>query len=208
MWQAAKNLFLLKTVGHRDLNRAVEGQFAAMHAGEHLERIVADILALDQFGTKGCSGGFDLSGEMNLLGTGQQRNLAHLREIHTDGIVGPVLGLLDQDFFSVCCGVTIGARVAVRLGRFVAVDDHARVDVVFRIVAFIGQVFDLAWRGDNVVFNFVQERVVQCKSPSKTGPDGGSGWSLRCQSCSGLVPAKIVREYFVGVFLLLDLSCG
>ena len=87
MGQAAENLILLQPVGHGNLHGAIEGEFATVDTCKHLEGLLADILALQQFRTELGPGRLDLAGEVNLLSTGEQRNLAHLRQIHAHGIV-------------------------------------------------------------------------------------------------------------------------
>jgi hypothetical protein len=114
--QTAEDLVLLQPVGHRDLHRAVKGQLAAMHPREHAEGLLADILALQQLGPEPGAGGFDLPREMDLLRPGEERDLAHLREVHADGIVRPVLDLLGENFLGLARRVEFRLRLDVTLG--------------------------------------------------------------------------------------------
>ena len=121
--QPAENLVLLELVGHRDLHGAVEGQLAVVDPPQHLHRRLHHVVAFQDLVAEPRAGHLDLLGQGDFLLPGQQRNLAHLRQIHANRIVGPgfVLDAGQQVF---------GGQVQFGVVFFVVVQDRA-VQVVF-----------------------------------------------------------------------------
>ena len=122
--QAAENLLLLEPIGYRDLYRAIERQFAAMNAIEHLDGATDHVVASQQLAAEGGAGELDLAGKADFLLAGKQRDFAHLRQVHPHGVVGPGFGIgrVEQRF-----GVQIGI-VEGLCGR--------RIQVVAEFVGF------------------------------------------------------------------------
>ena len=89
--QPAENLILFQPVGHRHLHRAVERQFARVDALQHLEGGPDHVVAFQQLGAEAAAGDFDLLGQGDFLLPSEQRNLAHLRQVHAHGVVRPRL---------------------------------------------------------------------------------------------------------------------
>ena len=87
--QPAEDLLLFQPIGHRDLHRAIERQFAAMHAVQHLDRTANHVVAAQQLAAERGAGDFDLPREVNFFFAREQRNLTHLREIHPHRVVRP-----------------------------------------------------------------------------------------------------------------------
>ena len=158
MRQTTEDLILLEAVGHRHLHGAVERQLSTVHAGEYLVGLLADIFALEQFGAKLRPGGLDLTGEENLLGAGEQRNLAHLRQVHPNRIVRPVFNLLDEHVLGFARGLEfgLGLDLAFRQHARVVVDEQVSVGL-FGIGDLGRQILHFLGIGDNVVFEFIKQ---------------------------------------------------
>ena len=116
-----ENLVLLQVLRLRDLDRAVEGKVAGGHAFERLDDLAQCIIAFENFAAEAAAGYFDLAGERDFLVAGEQRNLAHLREVHANGVV---------DVAAVAIGVFEGIRFHVR-------DDYLG-EHVLRFLALLG----------------------------------------------------------------------
>ena len=106
--QPAENLVLLELIGHRDLHGAVERQLAVVHAPQHLDRRLHHVVALQHLVAEPGAGDLDLLGQRDFLLPGQQRNLAHLRQVHAHRIVGPRFVVLDPG------QQVVGAHVQLR----------------------------------------------------------------------------------------------
>ena len=141
-----------------------------MHAGENLERLLADVFAFEQFGAELSPRGFNLAGEVDFLGAGQQRDLAHLRQVHAHGIIRPVLNLLDENIFPFATRLDLRLRFRFDIG----VGNHGCVGIIgeqvgiglFGVDDLVGELLNLLGIGDNIVLEFIQQRVVQGKAPS------------------------------------------
>ena len=104
------------------------------------------------------------------MGAGQQRDLAHLRQVHPHGIVRPVFNLLDEDVFP----FTTRLDLRVRFGFDLGVGDYGNVGIfseqvgvgLFGVDDLVGEFLNLLGIGDNIVLEFIQQRVVQGKAPS------------------------------------------
>ena len=73
-------------LGRRDAHRSIERELAATDGAEYLDGLLDDVLALEAAATEDDASGLDLLREADFLGTGEQRDRAHLREIHADGV--------------------------------------------------------------------------------------------------------------------------
>ena len=135
-----------------------------MDPRQHLEGLLADIFTLQQFRPEGCSGRFDLPSQPDLLGTREEGDLSHLREVHPHRIVGPILTLLDEDVLGIAgrldslldvgVDVTVGERAGIVVGEHVGVG-------LFGIDDLDREILDILGIGDDIVFEFIQQRVVQ-----------------------------------------------
>jgi len=163
-----------------------------MHAEEHAEGLLGHKLALEKLGSKLRSRRLDLPGEEDLLGPGEQGDLTHLREVHANRIVGPILDLLRHD---VVAGVAVAVAVGIALGvsRSFAVDqgDHLRlvgeqVGVgLFGIDDLAREFIDVLGTGNDVVLELIQQRIVQSSAPWRfrtMGPIQTSGSRRRAGS--------------------------
>ncbi len=111
--QPAENLVLFQPIGHRYLHRAIERQLAAMHALQHLHGQLNHVVALEQAAAKLGPRDFDPLGQRDFFLPREQRNLAHLREIHPHRIVGPRFALFvdhGQQIFG------LGIQVQIQIG--------------------------------------------------------------------------------------------
>ena len=167
--QPPQDLVLLQPVGYGHLDGAVEGELSAMNAAEHAECLLSDILTLEQLRPELGPRRLDLPGEEDLLGPGEQRDLAHLREIHPDRIVGPVLDLLGHYVIAAVVGIAIAIGISV--GRVCRENRHLSVVGkqfgigLLGIDHLLGELLDLLGVGDDIVLEFIQQRVVQFKAP-------------------------------------------
>jgi len=87
---------LLKLIGHRNLHRAIERQLAVMDPPQHFHRRLHHVVAFQDLVSEAGAGQLDLLGQRDFLLPGQQRNLAHLRQIHPHRIIGPRFVVLDH----------------------------------------------------------------------------------------------------------------
>ena len=120
--QPPQNLVLFQLIGHRHLHGAIEGQLAVVHAAEHLDGRLHDVVAFQNPVTEPGPGKLDLLGQGHFLLPGQQRNLAHLGQIHPHRIVRPRLIVLDAG------QQILGPEVQFRIVLFVVVQDGAVQD--------------------------------------------------------------------------------
>ena len=84
---AGEDLLLLEVLGLRDLHGAVEGKFAAVDALERLDDAAQGEIAFEDFAAEAAAGDFDLFGEVDFLVAAEQRDFAHLRQVHADRVV-------------------------------------------------------------------------------------------------------------------------
>ena len=183
MGETAEDLILLQTVGHRHLDGAVKGELATVDARQHLEGLLADILALEQLRPERRPGRLDLPGQPDLLGAGEEGDLSHLRQIHPDRIIGPVLPLIDEDIlgFTGRLGLRLDLAVDVAVGKPSGIVIGEHVDVgILGIDDLDRQVLDILGIGDDIVFEFVQQRVVQ----------GGSSFGERIHWAGSIGPVN------------------
>ena len=82
-----KDLVFLEVLGLRDLDGAVERQVAGLHALERLEDVAKGVIAFEDFATEAPARDFDLLRERNFEAAIEERDLAHLGEVHPDGVV-------------------------------------------------------------------------------------------------------------------------
>ena len=88
--QAAQDLVFFQAIGHRDLHRAIERQFAVVHALAALcTACLNHVIALQQLAAEAARVISILLGQRDFLLPGEQRNFAHLRQVHAHRIVGP-----------------------------------------------------------------------------------------------------------------------
>jgi len=82
--------FLGEVFGRRDLHRAVEGQIALEDLGEDVGGLLEAVVALQDAPAEVHPRHLDLLGQVDLLLARQQGDLAHLGQVHPDGIVDPL----------------------------------------------------------------------------------------------------------------------
>ena len=155
MRQSTENLIFLESVGYRDLHSAIKWKLTHMHAREHLESLLADVFALEQFGAECGTRRFDLTGQIDFLGASQQRNLSHLRQIHADRIIGPILNLFGEAFFSLAGGVGFGLNIPFsQCGDVI----YEEVGIGLIDIGNLGrQILYLERIGGHIVFDFIQQ---------------------------------------------------
>ena len=102
-------------LGGADLHRAVERQIAVVDLLEDLDRALKAVVDLQHLRAENLAGDFDLLGQRDFLLAGEQRDLAHLREVHPHRIVdalgrclGQLLFEVEIDFFFVLVGSLLG----------------------------------------------------------------------------------------------------
>ena len=159
--QAAENLVLFELVGHRHLHGAIERQVAVVDAPQHLHRGLHHVVAFQNLVAEPRAGHLDLFGQSDFLLTSQQRNFAHLRQIHANRIVGPRLVLdAGQQVF----------RGQVQLGIvfLVVVQDGAIQVVLFNVDnpdGIFAKIQRLVRPRNRFVFQTFQQCVVQNTAP-------------------------------------------
>ena len=79
---ALEDLVLLEVLGQRHLDGAVEGQVAGVDALERLDDLPQGVIAFEHLAAEALAGDLDLLGEGDFLLALEQRDLAHLREVH------------------------------------------------------------------------------------------------------------------------------
>ena len=152
---------LFELIGHRNLHRAIEGQLAVLHAPQHLHRRLHHIIAFQHLVPEAGAGKLDLLGQRHLLLPGQQGNLAHLRQVHPHGIVGPRFVFLDARH------QVVGADVQFWVVLFVVLQDRS-VQVVLdiqRLDWILHQIQRFFRPGDRFILQAVQQCVVQSAAP-------------------------------------------
>ena len=163
--QTAQNLVLLQLVGHRDLNRAIKRQLALVDPPQDLDGQLHDVVAGKHVAAELGAGLFDLPRQGHFFTPRQQRDLAHLRQIHAHRVVGPGFVLVHAFQQAVDIDVQV---------EFVQLDDevgHVPNQIVVRIFepgnGVIGQIVDHFIRARScVVIQVVQQCVVQLQFSS------------------------------------------
>ena len=84
---AAEDLSLLQTFGHRDFDRAVERHLADADLLENVDRRHERKVGIQQRPAKAAARDLDLLGQRNFLMPREQRDLAHLRQVHADRVI-------------------------------------------------------------------------------------------------------------------------
>ena len=123
--QATEDLVLLELIGYRDLHGAIERQLAVLDAPQHLHGRLHHVIAFQHLVAEPRPGKLDLLGQGHFLLPGQQRNLAHLRQVHPHRIVGPRF-VLDPG------QQILGRDVQLRIVLFIILQDGP-VQIVFDI---------------------------------------------------------------------------
>ncbi len=82
-----ENLVFLQVLSHRHLHGAVEGKFAAVYSLQRFDDAGESIVAFEDFAAEAVAGDFNALGEVDFLVAGEQRDFAHLRQIHAYRIV-------------------------------------------------------------------------------------------------------------------------
>ena len=98
------------------------------------------------------------------MGAGEEGDLSHLCQIHPDRIIGPVFPLIDEDILGftgrldlrldLTVDVAIGKPTGIVIGEHVGVGLLGIDDLDRKVLHILGI-------GDDIVFEFVQQRVVQ-----------------------------------------------
>src|SRR5205807_818445 len=84
-----ENLIFVQSVGDGDLDGAIEGQLSRVDAFQHLHGSLNYVVATQQFAAKTGPRDLDLFGQGDFLLPREQRNFAHLGQVHADWVVGP-----------------------------------------------------------------------------------------------------------------------
>ena len=163
--QAAQNLVLLQLVGHRDLDRAIEGQFALVDPPQDLDGQLHDVVAGQHVAAELGAGLFDLPCQGHFFAPRQQRDLSHLRQVHAHRVVRP--GLVFLHAFQQAVDIDVQVEF-VQLGHEVG---HVPNQIVVHIFetrhGVIGQIVDHFLRARScVVIQVVQQCVVQLQFSS------------------------------------------
>ena len=148
---------LLELIGHGNLHGAVERQIAFVDAAQHLHRRLHHVVAFQHLVAEPGAGKLDLLRQGNFLLPGQQRNLAHLRQVHAHRIVGPRFVVLDPG------QQIVGGDVQLGIVLFIVVEDGA-VEIVLHVQRFdrvIHQIERLVGPRKRLVLQAFQQCVVQ-----------------------------------------------
>ena len=150
--KTAQNLVLFQPIGHRNLHRAVERQLADVDPLEHLDGQLDHVVALQQPAAKASPRDFDLLGQRDFFLPREQRNLAHLGQIHPHRIVGPGFAFFLDDGQQVF-GLGIQFDDPDRQPRSTRVQIVVQIQIAGR---FLGQLADFFLIRRRIVFQFVQ----------------------------------------------------
>jgi len=152
--QATEDLFFLQVVGNRNLNRTIERQLATMHFAERFEGFHQHVVVFQQLRPEPAACFFDPLGQFDFLTAGQQRDLAHLRQIHSHRVVRPRFAVIKprQQFVG-----TLQLHFAITRPRGGYGDDVV-VIIIYRQLT--KTVFHVR-RTQRVVFEVIQKRFVQ-----------------------------------------------
>ena len=121
--QAAQDALLFHRIGHRHFDRAVEPQRAVAHALQQGHGALQHEIAGQHVVAKARPRAFDGAGGRKFLGAGEQRNLAHLHQVHAHRVVDAdarAAGhffdfLFDQQLFGRVDHFTVGLLVVKRV---------------------------------------------------------------------------------------------
>ncbi len=86
MRHPGNNLFLGQALGQRNLDRAIKRQGALEYFSQRGQRRLEGHVAAQDRAAEALARDFDLFGQGDFFGPGQERNLGHLAEIHADRI--------------------------------------------------------------------------------------------------------------------------
>ena len=129
MRHPAENLLLLQVLGHRHLDGPVERQLALVDLLQDIDDQGQGEVAFEDLAAEPLAGDLDLLGQADLLVAGQERDLAHLGQVHPDRVVDPPRDLIEvfdgqfavvvvdrliDEFIGLVIGVTRGEEA--RLG--------------------------------------------------------------------------------------------
>ncbi len=191
-----QDLVLFQVLGDRHLHGAVEGELALVDLLEDIDDQGQREVALQHLATEPLAGDLDPLGQVDFLVAGQERNLAHLGQIHADRVVdaprdlveilGGELGflvlerLLDEVVIGFVIQIARGEQAVLRLVLVDQLDAHLverleqTVDAL-RARRLVGQiVVDLVERQKATTFAQVEKRfealvqLVHPNPPSRT----------------------------------------
>ncbi len=181
MRHPAEDLVLLEVLGDRHLDGAVERELALVDLLEDVDDQGQGEVALEHLAAEPLAGDLDPLGQVDLLVAGEQRDLAHLGEIHPDRVVdapgdlvevlGRELGflvvgrLLDDLVIGLVVQVAGGEQAALGLILVDQLDAHLVEGLEQAVDAFgarrlVGQiVIDLVERQEAATFAQFEERL-------------------------------------------------
>ncbi len=164
MGKAAEDLVLFEPIGHGHLHGPVEGKLAVVDPAEHPHRLLHHVVAFEQLAAELRPGDLDLLGQGDFLLPREQRDFAHLRQVHPHRVVRPRFRLV---------GTQQGIIRCVQLVDVAVDDDQGVIEIVVEpeiAVIFIVQVKAPDGSGRIFVVQFVQQSVcvVQCKPPESS----------------------------------------
>ncbi len=99
--EALSDGLLDHVLGRGDLHGPIERQSPGRHLAKGLHRLRGAVVALQHALAEVHAGELDLLGERDLLRPGEQRDLAHLGEVHADGIVNAARAGLFNGLFEI-----------------------------------------------------------------------------------------------------------
>ena len=97
--QAADDLIFFQTIRHRNLNRAVERKLPSIDLLQSLVSFDQHVVIFQQLGPETPTSFFDAFGKFDFLPPRQQRDFAHLRQIHPHRVIGPGFTFVDRQQF-------------------------------------------------------------------------------------------------------------
>ena len=152
-----------------------------MHPAQDLHRQLHHVVAGQHVAAKLGAGLFDLPRQGHFLAPRQQRDLAHLRQVHPHRVVRP--GLVFVHALQQAVDVDVQIQF-VQLGREVG---HVANQIVVRVVesrdGIVGQIVDDFVRARRcVVVQFVQQCVVQCNSPQSSSSTSSPQFNIMPQA--------------------------
>ena len=147
--QTTQNLGFFQLVGHRDLDRAIKRQLALVDPPQDLDGQLHDVIAGQHIPPELGAGLFDLPRQGHFFTSRQQRDLAHLRQIHAHRVVRP--GFVFIHAFQEAVDIDVQVEFVQLHGEVGHVPNQIVVHIFEARYGVIGQVVDHFIRAQSCV---------------------------------------------------------
>src|SRR5262245_7092639 len=106
-----EDLVFLEVLGEGNLDGAIEGKLAGVDALEGLDHLAKYPVAFENLASETLAGDLDLLGQRDFLVAAQERDLAHLREVHPHRVIDAAAVLLFEK-----AEIDLGTQLVVNFG--------------------------------------------------------------------------------------------